>query len=301
MLLRFSESVVAIGGPNDDSFRIVLSTITPHPSLEYRCFHIANRDTVPAMAESKPTKSSTGPGEKLTKSKSSSFVDPHPDDAERVREFAAALRAIREAKAHGPDGERWTQVEVARRFNVSQPRWSQLEQGKLEPTPRMVWRLERVFGVSPGSLSQILGYVPTAVRKNDTAERLEAEFKMLLTSGRKIQQSFKDGTGSISVFVQWFEKVNEYDLKRMQIIGEYATEIDFVATHIQEVELAEITERIKQEAAKLSSLTFVPKELHIRAPEFAAALEQHAQMLREVTETVKSLSKGSPRTEIPEK
>lgn len=70
---------------------------------------------------------------------------------ERVQKFAAAIRQARALK-------QWNQTQAAEACGMSQPQWSNLEAGLIEPLPRKVFELERTLGLQPGELSAHLGY-----------------------------------------------------------------------------------------------------------------------------------------------
>lgn len=72
---------------------------------------------------------------------------------ERIKNFSEALRRWRLSRP-------WSQTEAAEMCHVTQPQWSNLESGQIEPLPRKVFEIERELGMDPGDLSRHLGYLP---------------------------------------------------------------------------------------------------------------------------------------------
>lgn len=85
-------------------------------------------------------------------SKSQWYCTANPEDS-RVKAFANSIRQDR-------IGHHWNQTEAAMECGMTQPQWSSLENGEIEPLPNKVFELERAMGREPGEYSRHLGYSP---------------------------------------------------------------------------------------------------------------------------------------------
>jgi transcriptional regulator with XRE-family HTH domain len=89
---------------------------------------------------------------------------------ERAKKFAQAVKLARTEKG-------WNQAECARKLSISQPQFSTLESGTIEPLPSKVFEIEKMFELQPGVLSSIFGYYPHGGETREvilnTAEKLD--------------------------------------------------------------------------------------------------------------------------------
>lgn len=81
------------------------------------------------------------------------------DRQDQRRSFGEALKSALTVK-------RVTQRELGELLGVSQPAISAWITGEAEPDPTVVFLTETALDVQPGSLSKLLGYLPTAAVKN---------------------------------------------------------------------------------------------------------------------------------------
>ena len=70
------------------------------------------------------------------------------------------LRPFGEALAEALTVRGWTQRELADALGITQSAISAWKYGNAEPAPVTVFRIERVLGVEPGTLSVHLGFLP---------------------------------------------------------------------------------------------------------------------------------------------
>jgi ribosome-binding protein aMBF1 (putative translation factor) len=88
----------------------------------------------------------------------------------RAKKFARAVKLARTEKG-------WNQAECAKKLSISQPQFSTLESGTIEPLPSKVFEIEKMFGLKPGAMSSIFGYYPHGGEVREvilqTAEKLD--------------------------------------------------------------------------------------------------------------------------------
>lgn len=77
---------------------------------------------------------------------------PQPNDP-RIKNFTEAL--LKHRKSHGMN-----QIQIAALLEISQPQYSALENGKIEPAPHKIFEIEHKLNVDPGYFSKFLGYLP---------------------------------------------------------------------------------------------------------------------------------------------
>lgn len=112
------------------------------------------------------------------------------DALAKVLEQQEAIRKVRVAKselfylASGPETAKFGQAlrvlrklrnlkqeELAKLCGYTQPRWSAIENNKIIPAPHNVFKIEKALDLVPGSLSQILGYLPATSEDSDREEK----------------------------------------------------------------------------------------------------------------------------------
>lgn len=84
-------------------------------------------------------------------------------DGQRTKTFGSAL--IRARQAAG-----LTQSQLGAAVSIPQSTLSVWERGDAEPSPEVVFELERALGVKAGSLSRLLGFAPVNVQLASSVE-----------------------------------------------------------------------------------------------------------------------------------
>jgi transcriptional regulator with XRE-family HTH domain len=108
-------------------------------------------------------------------SKSQWYCSAEPNDA-RVKAFASMVRQDR-------IGHHWNQTEAAIECGMTQPQWSSLENGEIEPLPNKVFELERAMGREPGDYSRHLGYSPHGGDDRELFTKVAEKLDDLLVHG----------------------------------------------------------------------------------------------------------------------
>lgn len=88
---------------------------------------------------------------KVTVSKSELFYRSSGKETEKFGQSIQVLRKLRNLN----------QEKLAELCGYSQPQWSHIERNKIIPAPHNVFKIEKALDLVPGTLSQILGYVPS--------------------------------------------------------------------------------------------------------------------------------------------
>lgn len=98
---------------------------------------------------------------KVTVSKSDLFYKGSGKETEKFGQSIRVLRKLRNLN----------QEKLAELCGYSQPQWSDIESNKIIPAPHNVFKIEKALDLVPGTLSQILGYIPAPAKTNDTKEK----------------------------------------------------------------------------------------------------------------------------------
>jgi transcriptional regulator with XRE-family HTH domain len=213
------------------------------------------------------------------KSKSTWFVNAEEGDP-RVALFGQQVRKARIHRLKGnvePLGldefdakTHWSQEAVAERLGVSQPRWSQLERGKLEPVPQFVWRIEEDFGTVPGSFSQYLGYSPSGKNVKSAFEFAEFELERLKREAPAIRKELQSKDYSLANCYQWLEMTNLLDLGVIERSGTLAAEVSDYRVQIEE-DLQVAWEALRGALLKFNDINLdVVNQFEGKVKEFAA-------------------------------
>ena len=135
-------------------------------------------------------------------SKAQWYCTADPDD-QRVQAFASFLRSWR-MNSHR------SQTEAAAECGMTQPQWSSLESGSIEPLPKKVFEIERAFGMDPGDLSFFLGYGPRGGDDRELFTQVAEKLDRLYIHGAwAVEEVMERDTNAIEVqkFLEDVEKV----------------------------------------------------------------------------------------------
>lgn len=119
------------------------------------------------------------------------------------RSFADMIRNDR-------NGHHWTQTEAAAECGMTQPQWSSLENGEIEPLPNKVFELERAMGREPGEYSRHLGYSPHGGDDRELFTQVAEKLDRLYIHGAwAVEEVMERDTNAIEVqkFLEDVEKV----------------------------------------------------------------------------------------------
>lgn len=97
---------------------------------------------------------------------------PQPNDP-RIKNFTEAL--LKHRKSHGMN-----QIEIAALLEISQPQYSALENGKIEPAPHKIFEIENKLNLHPGYFSKFLGYLP-----NDDTKSPDQQIEHIMREAKR--------------------------------------------------------------------------------------------------------------------
>jgi transcriptional regulator with XRE-family HTH domain len=135
-------------------------------------------------------------------SKAQWYCTADPND-QRVKKFAEKLLEIR--KAH-----HWSQTEAAKECGMTQPQWSSLETGAIEPLPKKIFEIERACGMDPGDFSTLLGYAPRGGDDRELFTQVAEKLDYMLVIGNWAVEAvleFDSNATDLQKFLEDAEKV----------------------------------------------------------------------------------------------
>ncbi len=171
-------------------------------------------------------------------------------DDKRIRLFSTHLKIARMAKE-------WNQTEAAQRCAMTQPQWSNLENGLIEPLPWKVFEIERAFEAAPGAFSSNLGYGPQGGDTRDLITRTSKKIEDILVHGEWAAEEVMDrgkNPGEVDAF---FETIDDIGVENLLRLGGRMQRMLNLIDHVLADVMPKILKMKEAEVNRLKSLADV--------------------------------------------